>query len=135
MPSEIYERNKALYARVLPGPGRIAVRMMKGGQEIDIGGGKKLWIADHQKMEGNLGEVVGTCGRYLKDGQEVEPNYKIGDVVVFGKYTGTEVQIDREAVIVCYDDDILCEILPPGAAIEQEPRLTLEERASAPSRG
>lgn len=54
------------------------------------------------------GEVlaVGT-GKPLDNGQVRALEVKVGDRVLFGKYSGTEVKVDGETVIVMREDDIL----------------------------
>ncbi len=54
------------------------------------------------------GEVlaVGT-GKVLDNGQVHELHVKVGDKVLFGKYSGSEVKIDGEELIVMREDDIM----------------------------
>lgn len=54
------------------------------------------------------GEVlaVGT-GKQLDNGEVRALDVKVGDKVLFGKYSGTEVKVDGEDVIVMREDDIM----------------------------
>lgn len=54
------------------------------------------------------GEVsfVGS-GEVLKDGKVRPLDVKVGDKVLFGKYTGTEVKIDGKEYVIMREDDIL----------------------------
>ena len=54
------------------------------------------------------GEVlaIGT-GKVLESGQVHEMHIKVGDRVLFGKYSGSEVKVDGEEVIVMREDDIM----------------------------
>lgn len=109
MPSQHYERAREFYARLKPGPGRIAVREMSGSQVTESG----LWLPEAREgSEGHMGEVVATCEPYTKDGVVMYPDYNVGDVVIFGRYTGTRVTVDRDSVVIMYDDDVLLELLP-----------------------
>ena len=54
------------------------------------------------------GEVlaIGT-GKVLESGQVHEMHVKVGDRILFGKYSGSEVKVDDEEVIVMREDDIM----------------------------
>jgi len=45
-------------------------------------------------------------GKVLADGKVLPLTVKVGDVVVFGKYSGTEVKLAGEEVIVMREEDI-----------------------------
>ena len=46
-------------------------------------------------------------GKLLENGSRVEPDVKAGDRVLFGKYSGTEVKIDGEELLIMREDEIL----------------------------
>ncbi|MDP1573549.1 MAG: co-chaperone GroES [Coxiellaceae bacterium] len=50
--------------------------------------------------------AVGT-GKILADGKVLPLEVKVGDVVVFGKYAGTEIKLNGEEVVVMREEDIL----------------------------
>lgn len=50
--------------------------------------------------------AVGT-GKVLSDGKVLPLEVKVGDVVVFGKYAGTEIKLNGEEVVVMREEDIL----------------------------
>ncbi|HTC51317.1 MAG TPA: co-chaperone GroES [Steroidobacteraceae bacterium] len=50
--------------------------------------------------------AVGT-GKILEDGTVRPLDVKVGDKILFGKYSGTEVKIDGQEVIVMREDDLL----------------------------
>jgi len=55
-----------------------------------------------------MGEVVAVGeGKLLNNGQTVPPKVKEGDVVIFGKYAGTEVELEGEKYLVMSEDEIL----------------------------
>ena len=57
------------------------------------------------------GKVVATGnGKILDDGSVRALDVKKGDKVLFGKYSGTEVQVDGEDVLVMREDDIMAVI-------------------------
>lgn len=57
------------------------------------------------------GEVVAVGNGKLLDNGEVRPlDLKVGDNVLFGKYSGTEVKVDGEEVVVMREDDVMAVI-------------------------
>lgn len=68
-------------------------------------------IPDTAKEKPLEGKVIAVGnGRILDDGKIREMNVKKGDKVLFGKYSGTEVKIDGEEMIIVREDDILAVI-------------------------
>jgi len=54
------------------------------------------------------GEVVATGNGKIQDNGDVRPlDVKAGDRVLFGKYSGTEIKIDGEELLVMREDDIM----------------------------
>ena len=49
-------------------------------------------------------------GKILEDGQVRPLDVKVGDKILFGKYSGTEVKVDGEDVLVMREEDILAVI-------------------------
>lgn len=64
--------------------------------------------AKEKPLEG-LVEAVGS-GRILEDGKVRKLEVKKGDKILFGKYTGTEVKIDGEDMVIIREEDILATI-------------------------
>ena len=57
------------------------------------------------------GEVLAVGNGKLLDGGDVRPlDLKVGDQVLFGKYSGTEVKVDGEELLVMREDDIMAVI-------------------------
>ncbi|MCK5129912.1 MAG: co-chaperone GroES [Clostridiales bacterium] len=52
-------------------------------------------------------EVVAVGPGGLVDGKEVKMNVKVGDKVIFSKYSGTEIKIDDEELVIVRQNDIL----------------------------
>ncbi|MGK7294512.1 MAG: co-chaperone GroES [Candidatus Wenzhouxiangella sp. M2_3B_020] len=54
------------------------------------------------------GEVLAVGnGKILDDGSKRELDVKVGDKVLFGKYSGTEVKVAEEELLVMREDDIM----------------------------
>jgi len=65
-------------------------------------------IPDTAKEKPLEGVVVAVgSGTTLKNGKTVPMDVKTGDKVLFGKYTGTEVKVDGEDLVLLREDDVL----------------------------
>ena len=57
------------------------------------------------------GEIVAVGNGKITDGGDVRPlDVKVGDNVLFGKYSGTEVKVDGEDLLVMREEDIMAVI-------------------------
>jgi len=61
--------------------------------------------AKEKPMEGKV-LAVGN-GRVLDNGTKVALDVKVGDTVLFGKYSGSEIKIDGEEVVIVREDEVL----------------------------
>jgi chaperonin GroES len=68
-------------------------------------------IPDTAKEKPLEGVVVAVgSGKSLKNGKQVPLDVKAGDKVLFGKYSGTEVKVDGEELVLLREDDVLAVI-------------------------
>ncbi|MDR0882154.1 MAG: co-chaperone GroES [Candidatus Adiutrix sp.] len=64
-------------------------------------------IPDTAKEKPQQGRVVAIGdGKLLDNGNRVQPAVKVGEVVLFGKYSGTEIKVDGEEYLILREDDI-----------------------------
>lgn len=57
------------------------------------------------------GEVLAVgSGKILEDGKVRPVGVKVGEIVLFGKYSGTEVKLDGDELVVMREDDIMAVI-------------------------
>ncbi|ATI78669.1 co-chaperone GroES [Sphingobium yanoikuyae] len=83
---------------------RVLVRRIEA-EEKTAGG---IIIPDNAKEKPMEGEVVAVGpGAHDDSGKLVEPAVKAGDRVLFGKWSGTEVRIDGEDLLIMKESDIL----------------------------
>ena len=83
---------------------RVLVKRLTG--ETKSAGG--LIIPDTAKEKPQEAEVVAVgSGRVLENGSVRAMNVKVGDRVLFGKYTGDEVKLDGEEHIILREEDVL----------------------------
>ncbi len=67
-----------------------------------------IYLPDTAKEKPQEGEVIAVGpGRVLENGQRLTPELKVGDRVIFAKYSGTEVKIEAEEYLILRDSDIL----------------------------
>jgi chaperonin GroES len=68
-------------------------------------------IPDSAKEKPIEGEVIAVGGgKLLDDGGVRKLELKVGDRVLFGKYSGSEVKLDGEERLIMREDDVLCVI-------------------------
>ena len=64
-------------------------------------------LPDIAKEKPVMGEVVAVGpGKVTDDGKKIEPEVKVGDKVLYGKYSGTEVTIDGDEYLIMREADV-----------------------------
>ena len=83
---------------------RVLVRRLEGEEKTKGG----LIIPDSAKEKPAEGEVV-SCGAGARDedGDRISIDVKVGDKILFGKWSGTEVTIDGEELLIIKESYIL----------------------------
>jgi len=93
---------------------RVIIRRIEDNVNQTAGG---LFIPDSAKEKPQEGEVVAAgAGKYKEDGSRQALDVKEGDRVLFGKYSGSEIKIDGEELLIMREDEILGVIERAGAA-------------------
>jgi chaperonin GroES len=83
---------------------RILVKRIK--EEEKTKGG--IIIPDTAKEKPQEGKVVAVGkGKVAEDGKLIAPEVKAGDKILFGKYSGSEIKLEGDDLIVLREDDIL----------------------------
>ena len=83
---------------------RVVVRRIEADEKTAGG----IIIPDTAKEKPSEGEVIAVGpGARNEKGELVAPDLKAGDRVLFGKWSGTEVRIDGEDLIIMKESDIL----------------------------
>jgi chaperonin GroES len=66
-----------------------------------------LFVPDTAKEKPVIGEVVAVGpGKITEDGKKITPEVKVGDKVLYGKYSGTEVTVEGEEFLIMREADI-----------------------------
>jgi chaperonin GroES len=87
---------------------RIVVKNVEQEEVLASG----LVIPDTAKEKPQQGEVVAVGpGRRDDDGKLVPMDVKIGDIILYAKYTGTEVKLDQTEYLVLNEKDVLARII------------------------
>jgi len=92
---------------------RVIVRRLDETSNQTAGG---LFIPDSAKEKPQEGEVIAAgAGKYKENGERQQLDVKAGDRVLFGKYSGSEIKIDGEELLIMREDEILGIIERAGA--------------------
>jgi chaperonin GroES len=84
---------------------RIVVKRIEAGDEKTSGG---LIIPDTAKEKPQEGEVVAVGkGKRLEDGKVISLDVQIGDRILFGKYSGSEIKLDGNEYLIMREDEVL----------------------------
>jgi chaperonin GroES len=91
---------------------RVIVRRLEEGEQMRGG----IIIPDTAKEKPQEGEVIAVGeGKRKDDGSRQTLDVKPGDRVLFGKYSGSEIKIDGEELLIMREDEILGRIERAGA--------------------
>jgi chaperonin GroES len=83
---------------------RILVKRLASEEKTASG----IIIPDNAKERPMEGQVVAVGnGKLLDNGTVRKPDVAVGDKIIFGKYTGTEVKLDGEDHLILREDDVL----------------------------
>ncbi|MBI5601356.1 MAG: co-chaperone GroES [Gemmatimonadetes bacterium] len=90
-------------SKVAPLADRVVIKASEEAEQMRGG----LYIPDTAKEKPQQGEIIAVGpGRY-EDGKLVPMGVKVGDKVLYGKYSGTEVTIDGENYLILRESDVL----------------------------
>jgi len=91
---------------VTPLHDRVLVRRLEG-KETAKGG---IIIPDTAKEKPQEGEVVAAGAGKCEKGKRVPLDVKVGDRILFGKYTGNDITIDDQEYLILREEDILARV-------------------------
>jgi chaperonin GroES len=98
--------NQKTSVSVAPLADRVVVKALEEAEQMRGG----LYIPDTAKEKPQQGEIIAVGpGRFEKD-KRVPMDVKVGDKVLYGKYTGSEVTIDGEQLLILRESDVLAVI-------------------------
>ena len=83
---------------------RLLVKRLEEKEQVQGG----IIIPDTAKEKPQQAKVLAVGpGRVTDDGKPQPIEVKVGDTVIFGKYSGTEVKIDGDDLLIIREDDVL----------------------------
>ena len=83
---------------------RLVVRPIEREEKTKTG----IYLPDTAKEKPQEGEVIAVGpGRKSEDGKVIAMDVKVGDIVIYAKYGGTEIKIEGEEYIILRESDIL----------------------------
>ncbi len=83
---------------------RVVVKRVEGDEKTKGG----LIIPDSAKEKPAEGEIIAVGEGARKDsGELIAPSVKKGDKILFGKWSGTEITLDGEELLIMKESDIL----------------------------
>ena len=91
-------------SKIQPLADRVVVKALEDSEQMRGG----LYIPDTAKEKPSQGEVVAVGpGKLSDEGTRVALDVKVGDKVLYGKYSGTDVTLDGEEFLILRESDIL----------------------------
>ncbi|KVO97494.1 co-chaperone GroES [Burkholderia ubonensis] len=98
--------------KICPLHDRVVVRRQEQERRTAAG----IVIPDTAAEKSDHGEVIAVGpGTRLEDGRRCEPDVKVGDRVLFGKYAGTPIKVDGEELLVMREADLLAVVTADSA--------------------
>ena len=97
--------SNAATGRLTPLADRVVIRASEEGETMRGG----LYIPDTAKEKPQQGEIVAAGpGKFdEKGGQRIPMDVKVGDRVLYGKYSGTEITLDNEQYLILRESEVL----------------------------
>ncbi len=93
--------------KIQPLSDRVVVKALEESEQMRGG----LYIPDTAKEKPSQGEVVAVGpGKISDDGKRLDMDVKVGDKVLYGKYSGTDVTLDGEEYLILRESDVLAVI-------------------------
>ena len=89
--------------KLMPLSDRVVIKMTEAEETTASG----IFLASTAKEKPQVAEVLAVGPGGIVDGKEVQMQVKVGDKVITSKYSGTEVKIDGEELIIVRQNDIL----------------------------
>ncbi len=89
--------------KVQPLSDRVVIRPLEETEQMR----GKLYIPDTAKEKPQQGEIVAVGPGRFEKGERVPMELKVGQKVLYGKYTGTEVTLDDTEYLIVKESDVL----------------------------
>src|SRR5258708_28275583 len=97
---------KEMAVNITPLHDRVLVRRLEE-KETAKGG---IIIPDTAKEKPHEGEVIAVGAGKMEKSHRIPPDVKVGDRILFGKYTGNDIKIDDQEYLILRDEEILAKV-------------------------
>jgi len=92
--------------KIFPLADRVAIKPIEETETMKGG----LYIPDTAKEKPIQGEVIAVGPGRREKGEVIPLELKVGDRVVYGKYSGTQVELEGEEVILIKEADVIAKL-------------------------
>lgn len=89
--------------KLIPLFDRVIVKTNNADEKTPSG----LYIPDVAKEKPIMGKIIAVGEGKTENGILISPKVKVGDTVLYGKYSGTEINFDKEEYLIMREGDIL----------------------------
>jgi chaperonin GroES len=89
--------------KISPLADRVVIKTTEETEQMRGG----LYIPDTAKEKPQQGEIIAAGPGKYEDGKLVPMSVKVGDKVLYGKYSGTEITLDGDIVLILRESDVL----------------------------
>jgi len=90
--------------KIVPLADRVVVQPLEDTEQMRGG----LYIPDTAKEKPMQGSIVAVGpGKLSDENERINPDVEVGQTVLYGKYSGTEVSVDGEDYLILRESDIL----------------------------
>ena len=90
--------------KILPLADRVVVQALEDTEQMRGG----LYIPDTAKEKPMQGKIVAVGpGKLSEENERIKPDVEVGQTVLYGKYSGTEVSVDGDEFLILRESDIL----------------------------
>ena len=104
---ELCQEESDITVKLSPLADRVVVKPLEEKEQKKGG----IIIPDTAKEKPQEGKVVAVGpGKVAESGERIKPEVKKGDRVLYGKYSGTEVTVDGEELLILRESDILATV-------------------------
>ncbi len=94
-------------SKIQPLADRVVVRAIEEAEQMK----GSLYIPDTAKEKPQQGEIMAVGpGKLSEQGARIKPDVKVGDRVLYGKYSGSEVTVDDQEYLILRESDVLAVI-------------------------
>ena len=89
--------------KIKPLGDRVIVQILEAKEKTKGG----IILPDSAQEKPQEAKVVAVGKGKTQDGKTIAPEVKTGDLVIFGKYSGTEIKVDEKDYLILKEEDIL----------------------------